>query len=267
MKRTAGYAYCAVAALSLLDLANPDKSASPTHYLDAGIPSTRSLIHFLLSRQFAYSDPSPDADTAAPPPLPDLSALSLEAAAPLATGFNGRLNKVADTCYVWWVSGALTLLGQGALVDRAPARRFLIEKTQHLIGGFAKHPGDPPDVYHGYLGLAALATMAGQQQKEEGGEGVKEGEGEREEGLGRFDPRLCVGIEASARIARARDALLLQRGSDPPDSDPDTDPDDWPVFPSTRTRRRRADLRRGCGVTPADGHTELSRPAAAVSDA
>ena len=168
------------------------------------------------------------------------------------------------------MSGALTLLGQGALVDRPPARRFLLEKTQHLIGGFAKHPGDPPDVYHGYLGLAALATMAGQEQaaKEgdhENGNGNGNSNG-REEGLGRFDPRLCVGAEASARIARARDALLGSSAA-APDSDPETDPDDWPVFPSTRTRRRRGDLaaRWARGVDPALAHAPLSR--ATVSDA
>jgi geranylgeranyl transferase type-1 subunit beta len=31
--------------------------------------------------------------------------------------------------------------------------------TQHFIGGFMKYPGDPPDVYHSYLGLAALGVL------------------------------------------------------------------------------------------------------------
>ncbi|RYO77058.1 hypothetical protein DL766_007821 [Monosporascus sp. MC13-8B] len=202
----AGYAYCAVAALSLLDRANLDPSASPTHYTQAGIPSIPSLIHFLVSRQFTYLDPDPPS-AAAPA---DLSKLSLSDEDPhtSSTGFNGRLNKVADTCYAWWVGGALHILGQGALVDRAPARRFILEKTQHLIGGFAKHPGGPPDLYHAYLGLAALATMAGSGSEDGDGDGNENGSGQAEEGLGRFDPRLCLGAEAADRIRRGREVLL-----------------------------------------------------------
>ncbi|KAI1074536.1 terpenoid cyclases/Protein prenyltransferase [Whalleya microplaca] len=200
----AGYAYCATAALSLLDFANPNAAQEPQRYLRAGIPSIPALVHFLACRQFAYldppDDPSPDDDGDDDPSNapPDLSTLSLDPGAdiPIA-GFNGRLNKVADSCYTWWVSGTLSMLGEGGLVERGPARAFIIDKTQHLIGGFAKHPGDPPDIYHAYLGLAALATMAG-----DGGDDA------REPGLGRIDARLCVGAEVVERIARAREALL-----------------------------------------------------------
>ncbi|KAJ3559709.1 hypothetical protein NPX13_g9497 [Xylaria arbuscula] len=107
----------------------------------------------------------------------------------LLAGFNGRLNKLPDTCYTWWNSGALSLLGEDNLVSRGPARRFILEKTQHLIGGFAKYAGGPPDVYHGYMGLAALANMG-------------------EPGLAKFDPRLCISADAAARIFNARNALL-----------------------------------------------------------
>jgi geranylgeranyl transferase type-1 subunit beta len=109
------------------------------------------------------------------------------------TGFNGRLNKLPDTCYTWWNSGALSLLGEDNLINRSPARRFLLEKTQHQIGGFAKHPSGPPDVYHAYMGLAALATMAGT---------------EGEPGLRTFDPRLCISTDAAARMANARRSML-----------------------------------------------------------
>ncbi len=230
VKNIAGYAYCAVAALSLLDQANPDQSASPTHYVEAGIPSIPSLIHFLVSRQFTYLDSSSGSSSSRPAsPEPDPSELSISSppvdgirtstssslSSSSMTGFNGRLNKAADTCYAWWVSGALALLGQDSLIDRAPARRFLVTRTQHIIGGFAKHPGGPPDLYHAYLGLAALATMAGGGSG--GGEGkqgaeqetVKEQGQEKEVGLGRFDPMLCVGAEAARRIRRGREALLL----------------------------------------------------------
>ncbi|KAI8628081.1 terpenoid cyclases/Protein prenyltransferase [Xylariaceae sp. FL1651] len=204
-----GYAYCAVAALALLDFEGPSPSTKPSHYIQAGIPSIPSLVHFLVNRQFAYLDTGDDDgdNDSANHPLPDLSSLSLSDA-PQITGFNGRLNKVPDTCYAWWVSGALTLLGEGNLINRAPARRFILEKTQHLIGGFAKHPGGPPDVYHAYMGLAALATMAG---------------ADGEAGLGEFDPRLCVSSGAAARIAKAKESLLA--AVEEPDTDSEDDED------------------------------------------
>ena len=67
-----------------------------------------------------------------------------------------------------------------------------MEKTQHLIGGFAKHPDGPPDIYHAYLGLAALATMG-------------------EPGLKDFDSTLCISSETVKKMVAGRRGLL--RGS------------------------------------------------------
>lgn len=182
-----------MAALALLDSANPDASSTPNHHIQAGIPSIPSLTHYLVNRQFAYLEPNDDDDDSANHPLPDLSSLKLSDAMPDVAGFNGRLNKHPDTCYAWWNSGALCLLGQINLVNRASARRFILEKTQHLIGGFAKHPGGPPDIYHAYMGLAALGTMAG---------------ADGEPGLAKFDSRLCVSADAAAKMAKAKESIL-----------------------------------------------------------
>lgn len=76
-----------------------------------------------------------------------------------------------------------------ALLSHSPSRAFLLSKTQHLIGGFAKHAGGPPDVYHSFLGLAALATMG-------------------EPTLKPFDPALCVSTETVRKIGVARQELL-----------------------------------------------------------
>lgn len=75
------------------------------------------------------------------------------------------------------------------LLCKEPSRNFLFTKTQHLIGGFSKHPGGPPDVHHGYLGLAALATLGDSSLKP-------------------FDPALCVSTETTEKIIAARTALL-----------------------------------------------------------
>lgn len=98
-------------------------------------------------------------------------------------GFNGRPNKIADTCYCFWNAGALSLLDSLHLADLEAVRNYLLEKTQHIIGGFGKGPDSPPDVMHSYLGLAALALY--------GHDGIKE-----------IDPALCISREAAARIER-----------------------------------------------------------------
>jgi geranylgeranyl transferase type-1 subunit beta len=72
-------------------------------------------------------------------------------------GMNGRCNKVADTCYAYWVSAPLKLLGYMDIIDPQPIRKWLLEKTQHMVGGFGKVTGDPPDLYHSFLGLMVLA--------------------------------------------------------------------------------------------------------------
>ncbi|KAL8366719.1 hypothetical protein RB595_010532 [Gaeumannomyces hyphopodioides] len=193
----AGYAYCAVSALSLLE--RPPEGREAVSRCGMHVDS---LLRFLASRQLAYQDPAAEGADGDPDEenFPQLSALSREAVAgscPEHVGLNGRCNKVADTCYTWWVAGTLDSLrrqpGGGADVDiaREPARRFLMDKTQHLIGGFSKHPGGPPDVYHSYLGLAVLAAMG-------------------EPGLKEFDEALCVSSQTAAAIESGRRGLLMQ---------------------------------------------------------
>ncbi|KAK3062407.1 geranylgeranyl transferase type-1 subunit beta, partial [Teratosphaeriaceae sp. CCFEE 6253] len=79
-------------------------------------------------------------------------------------GMNGRINKVADTCYGFWAGASLHILQQPDLYDREAVRRYLLGKTQHpVLGGHGKFPGDLPDLLHSYLGLAAL-SLAGSEQ-------------------------------------------------------------------------------------------------------
>src|SRR5690606_13920885 len=81
------------------------------------------------------------------------------------------------------------LLGHESLIDAGPSRAFILEKTQHIVGGFAKHPGGPPDPYHSYLGLAALATLG-------------------DEELGGFDAGLCVPERVVGKVEKGRQALV-----------------------------------------------------------
>lgn len=197
----AGYAYCAVAALALLDRPLEGQTQiTESKAVQQGIADREQFISFLVSRSFAYtSSPSTEDDdddedddpATANFHLADLSLSDNQQDAEFI-GFNGRCNKVADTCYTWWTLGALSILSNPHAPDTQTLRaqrKFLLEKTQHLIGGFGKHAGSPPDVGHGCLGLAALATM--------GDPGVK-----------RLDPALCVSRETVGKVEQARRGLL-----------------------------------------------------------
>ncbi|KAK0716649.1 terpenoid cyclases/protein prenyltransferase alpha-alpha toroid [Apiosordaria backusii] len=203
----AGYAYCAISALSLLDrpLTTTTTNPPPTSPLLSRIRDLPALTHWLTSRQFIYLTPSPPSPTDSDPSpddndetedvnflLPSLSSLSLSPPSsqhPLVAS-NGRTNKVADTCYTWWVLAALSNLSQLPLFgDWLPARRFLLEKMAHRIGGFSKYPGGPPDVYHSCFGLTVMSLMG-------------------EPGLRKLDGGLAVPEETVKVIERARGKLL-----------------------------------------------------------
>ena len=83
----------------------------------------------------------------------------------LDSGFQGRPNKQDDTCYTWWVGGALKLLN--GCTSPTENNNFVMEQIQHCIpyvlstqdpitGGLAKWPDLTPDPLHSYLGLSGL---------------------------------------------------------------------------------------------------------------
>lgn len=77
-------------------------------------------------------------------------------------GFNGRLNKYADTCYVFWTLASLELLGFTHLIDKKATIKFLIQNTQNThMGGFNKTTDEDefPDPFHSFLGLSALSIL------------------------------------------------------------------------------------------------------------
>jgi geranylgeranyl transferase type-1 subunit beta len=145
--------YCALSALSLLNHLHPNKGPG-------GVSSHDNIIRWLVSRQlpFETKDGYSEGD------YEDLviegtedekrESKKIELGAdgkPIWGGFNGRCNKRADTCYSFWVGGSLNALRKLHLIDMKANRRFLLEKTQHFIGGFAKLPqppaGTPPGMH------------------------------------------------------------------------------------------------------------------------
>lgn len=201
----AGWTYCGVGALSLLDrLPSPHKKGNDegNHGSPADSLLLPQLLHWLTSRQTSVlqedgeyevsdEDATEESRLSQAPSTSDLQAAVVppsdisRSGTPMEfttddllwAGFNGRCNKVADTCYSFWAGGTLAMLNQVHLMDFNANRRYLLEKTQHIIGGFGKLPGDPPDIMHSYLGLAALACM-------------------RDPELKRIDPALCFSVGA-----------------------------------------------------------------------
>ncbi|KXG45344.1 Terpenoid cyclases/protein prenyltransferase alpha-alpha toroid [Penicillium griseofulvum] len=161
-----GHTYCAVGSLDFLRRTSND--LIPVPLLSAGSNQFESLITWLASRQTAQlEEPQEDEDhkqtlVAETGSLDDRvhrlpNVQPIEADTISCAGFNGRCNKYADTCYSFWNGATLVMLDRYSVVDEVRNRRYLLEKTQHLVGGFGKAPGDPPDLLHSYFGMVSLA--------------------------------------------------------------------------------------------------------------
>lgn len=75
-------------------------------------------------------------------------------------GFQGRPNKLQDSCYSWWVGGALAVLGEARLVSAPHLSAFLVQCQRNKYGGFSKYPRDDfPDILHSYFGLCGLSLL------------------------------------------------------------------------------------------------------------
>jgi geranylgeranyl transferase type-1 subunit beta len=72
------------------------------------------------------------------------------------SGFQGRVGKVADTCYGWWIGASLKLLDAWHFVDYQQLQYFVFSCQSHVIGGFSKVPQVHPDPLHTYFSLCSL---------------------------------------------------------------------------------------------------------------
>lgn len=100
----AGYTYCGIAALSFLGKLSNRQGAV------TGLQDTPAILKWLMSRQVLYRPPPTDqvSDEEDGHSFGDILPLrhsSLDESTDV--GCNGRCNKKADTCYVFWVGAAL----------------------------------------------------------------------------------------------------------------------------------------------------------------
>ncbi|KAF2842742.1 terpenoid cyclases/Protein prenyltransferase [Patellaria atrata CBS 101060] len=243
----AGFTYCAISTLSFLDRLPNGVGGHLYHYGNvrlSGLTDLDLTVRWFVSRQTTTLDDEEAADTYSdetdttatchdahsfvktrsvpaksdetcekdrPPPAVELQWI----------GFNGRPNKVADTCYAWWTCASMAILGKLNLLSYTENQLYLLSKPQHAIGGFGKLPGDPPDIYHSYLGLAALGVL--------GNDAVKP-----------VDPALCFSKHGATLLKNMlwRKRLLGEPGSEGPLVDSDDE-----VIETAEPRGRGVDVR------------------------
>jgi len=73
------------------------------------------------------------------------------------SGFQGRINKPADTCYSFWIGATLTMLGVYENLVEYPMLKSFILSCETSYGGFGKQPDAYPDVLHTYLSLCGMS--------------------------------------------------------------------------------------------------------------
>lgn len=74
-------------------------------------------------------------------------------------GFQGRPNKLVDTCYSFWIGASMKILGVFDLTDAAENRRYIMSTQEKLTGGFSKWPGSLADPFHSYFGICGLSFL------------------------------------------------------------------------------------------------------------
>ena len=77
----------------------------------------------------------------------------------LDEGFNGRTNKLDDTCYSFWVGATLRMLDPFPRVDEfcAQSAAFVAETQDPLVGGLMKAKDGSHDPLHTYMGLSGMS--------------------------------------------------------------------------------------------------------------
>ena len=95
----------------MLDRQTSTPSHDPASAISRGIADRPALVKFLAQRQFVHLQEEEDAADDDDENFVEqkLDDENLAAGKCRHVGFNGRWNKKADTCYCWWVGGALAV--------------------------------------------------------------------------------------------------------------------------------------------------------------
>ena len=81
-------------------------------------------------------------------------------------GFQGRANKLVDSCYTFWQGASFAILAE--IAEKRPlepmfspdhAQMYVLLACQVATGGFRDKPGKSPDFYHSCYSLSGLAAL------------------------------------------------------------------------------------------------------------
>ncbi|SCM18938.1 geranylgeranyltransferase, putative [Plasmodium chabaudi adami] len=74
-------------------------------------------------------------------------------------GFNGRAEKLTDTCYSWWIFSSLIILKKYKWINKNALKKYILLCQDTNSGGISDNPDCLPDVCHTFFGLAALSLI------------------------------------------------------------------------------------------------------------
>ena len=78
-------------------------------------------------------------------------------------GFSGRVNKLVDGCYSFWVPSVLRILSpiDRSIINENSLRKFILNICQNgATGGFRDKPGKKEDLYHTCYCLSGLSLLS-----------------------------------------------------------------------------------------------------------
>jgi protein farnesyltransferase subunit beta len=82
---------------------------------------------------------------------------------PFSGGFNGRTNKLVDSCYTWWIGTAARIIAEHLSIpdfwNVEAMSRYILQCSQVHSGGFRDSPPNQPDPFHTCFALAGLCTI------------------------------------------------------------------------------------------------------------
>lgn len=75
-------------------------------------------------------------------------------------GFQGRPNKLVDSCYSWWIGSACKIISEHLNIspfwNEEAMTDYIVRSSQDLSGGFRDHQPTGPNYFHTLYGLAGL---------------------------------------------------------------------------------------------------------------
>ncbi|KAF1742779.1 hypothetical protein MXB_542, partial [Myxobolus squamalis] len=77
----------------------------------------------------------------------------------LSGGFNGRPEKLPDSCYSWWILSSLYIIKKQDWFDQNKLLKYLMACQDAETGGFADRPEDYPDAFHTLFSLCGLSLL------------------------------------------------------------------------------------------------------------